>query len=187
MKYIPNQYYHVYNRGAHKSPIYFSDDNYRYCINLLHKYSKRYRVNIGAFCLMPNHYHLIVRHEENGSIARFLQTTFNAYTQALNKQRSLSGTLFEGRAKGIPVDSDQYLLQLVRYLHLNPVVARLVKRAEDWAYSDCADWIKTDFASQDGNELRSWYFQDGLQYQSFLAEYQHELEQQILTVYLDEE
>ncbi len=70
-----------------------------------------------------------------------MQRLFNGYVQAFNRQQGHSGTLFEGRAKSIEVDDEQYAIYLYRYIHLNPVVAGLVNRPEDWPYSNYLEWI----------------------------------------------
>jgi len=106
MKYEDNKYYHVYNRGTNKGTLFYNNENYLYCLKLIEKYRSKYDITIVAYCLMPNHYHFVLRQNENGSISRFLQTTFNAYSQAINKELQRSGTLFESRAKGILIDSD---------------------------------------------------------------------------------
>lgn len=109
---------------------------YEYCISLLHKYTKRYNVSPLAYCLMPNHYHFVLAQRPTGSITRCIQTLFNAYVQGHNKLHRHSGTLFQGSAKHRHVDSDEYAVQVVRSIHLNPVRAGIVRRAEDWRYSD---------------------------------------------------
>ena len=133
---------------------------------------------------MPNHYHLLVRQENGGSISRFLQTSFNAYTQAINKERNQTGTLFEGRAKGILVDSEKYLLQLARYIHMNPVNAGLVKQPEDWEYSDYRRWIYAPKAGGLNVELRDLYFNNGDEYKNFIQAYVKEHEDEQLRNYL---
>ena len=180
MKYQDDEYYHVFNRGTNKGTIFFSEENYRYCLRLMAKYDATYGVAITAYCLMPNHYHLILRQNKGGSTSRFLQTTFNAYTQALNTERHRSGTLFEGRAKSIRVDKDSYLLQLVQYIHLNPVVAGLVALPEQWQHSDYREWIDNDKSV----EARGFYFKHASDYKIFVDEYQHEKEKEEIAEYL---
>ena len=180
MNYLDHQYYHVYNRGAHKGKLFFSDENDRYCLRLVEKYRKIYQVSIVCYCLMPNHYHFILQQESGGSISRFLQMTFNAYTQAVNREQRRSGTMSQGRAKGLLVDDDKYLVQLVRYIHLNPVVAGLVAKPEEWEFSDYENWI----TPAEGPEIRRMYFPDSDEYKSFVEEYKDERDRDLLTKYI---
>jgi hypothetical protein len=136
---------------------------------------------------MPNHYHFLLRQERGGSISRFLQTTFNAYTQAINKGLGHSGTMFQGRTKGIRVHTDRYLVHLVRYIRLNPVTARMVKLPEEWEFSDYREWIYARSDSKFINEIRKMYFQSVDEYKSFIQEYVQEREQEILRDYLFDE
>ena len=184
MKYIDKQYYHIFNRGAHKGKIFFSDENYYYCLRLVKKYTEIYKLEILAYCLMPNHYHFILQQKQSGSISRFLQTTFNAYSQAINKAIKHSGTLFQGRAKGILTDTDEHLIHLVRYIHLNPVVARLVSKPEEWEFSDYNEWIGESNFKYSGEKLRQNYFKEAKEYKLFVDEYRHKQEILLLTNYL---
>lgn len=177
VKYADNEYYHIFNRGAHKARIFFLEENYRYCLLLLKKYSLHYNVSLIAYCLMPNHYHLICRQEAHGSISKFLQTTFNAYYQAVNKQQGHSGTMFEGRAESKHINSDSYICQVVRYIHINPVEAMLVLKPESWKFSDYGKWIgepREAFKPSQGMVLRNAYFKDGLGYRKFVEMYNKE-------------
>jgi putative transposase len=170
-KYQDNHIYHVYNRGAHQSTIFTKPYLYRRCIAFLQKYTAKYDVTPIAYCLMPNHYHLILRQGANGSISRFLQTTFNAFVQSYNLSEKHSGTLFQGPAKSNVVSSEDHLLQVIRYVHLNPVSAKMVKKALEWEFSDCSDWVgdARDFA---GRSIRESWFKSGGEYRKFLEEYQ---------------
>ncbi len=162
-KYQDHHVYHVYNRGAHQSTIFTSPYLYRKCMGLLSKYSAKYQVTLIACCLMPNHYHLILRQEANGSISKFLQTTFNAFVQYFNVMEQHSGTLFQGPAKSNPIDTDEYLLQVIRYVHLNPVNAKMVKKATEWEFSDCSMWA-SDSENFAGKQIRSVWFSNGEEY-----------------------
>jgi len=96
-----------------------------------------------AYCLMPNHYHFLLRQESDEPLSKFMQMLFNAYVQALNIQQGRTGTLFEGRFKHKCVEQWEYLMALCRYIHRNPVKAGLVAKPEDWAYSNYREWIGT--------------------------------------------
>jgi len=141
MKYEDGKYYHVYNRGANRQNIFLNPENYDFCIRLMKKYLLQYGVSIMAYCLMPNHYHLIVKQHENGTISRSIQTVFNAYTQSVNLSTKHSGTLFQGRVKGVEVATDEYAVRLALYIHHNPVAAGLALKPDGWKYSDYLDGI----------------------------------------------
>ncbi|PWH16272.1 MAG: transposase [Anaerolineae bacterium] len=135
------QYYHIYNRGAGKAKIFFNEGNYLYLLRLMREHALKYGAAVIAYCLMPNHYHLLLRQETEEPLSKFMQALFNAYVQALNIQQGRTGTLFEGRFKHKRVDTWEYLIILCRYIHRNPVKAGLVKKPEDWAYSNYREWI----------------------------------------------
>lgn len=141
MKHISGQYYHIYNRGVEKRNIFASDENYRFLLRRIKEFLPDYPIIFIVYCLMPNHYHFLFRAEKDGDISPFLQRLFNSYTQAFNKQENRSGTLFEGRAKSKIIDETSYLFQIARYIHLNPVLAGLVKKPEQWLYSNYREFI----------------------------------------------
>ena len=174
MIYETGKYYHVVNRGAHGQLVFVTDENYRFCCSLLAKYSDHYDVSLFAYCLMPNHYHLLVRQEEGGSVRLFLQTTFNAYAQAFNTITRHRGTLFQGRAKGKEVESDEYALRVCRYIHRNPVKAKLVTNAAEWEFSDYRVWAGTQTSTMTNLGLRNGYFTDAGHYREWFSELDNE-------------
>ncbi len=177
MKYIDGNYYHVYNRGSRKGKIFFSEENYKYLLLLLTTNTNKHATAVIAYCLMPNHYHLLLFQQQGGSISKTIQTTFNSYVQAINKKYRYSGSLFQGKTKSILVDSDRYAVHLVRYIHLNPVKARLVLSAHEWKFSDYSRWVDQCYPSN-GFEpsdtfirLRNSCFGGGGGYKKFVEEY----------------
>ena len=134
-------YYHIYNRGANRERIFFNQENYAHCLRLVRKYSQEYQIAIIAYCLMPNHYHFLLRQDGETLISHFIGVLFNAYAQALNRENGRSGALFEGRFKDVHIDNYAYLLHLCRYIHGNPVKAGLVPMPEAWAFSNYLEWI----------------------------------------------
>jgi putative transposase len=135
------QYYHIYNRGAGKGKIFFNNGIYQYLLRLVKEYYQKHGAMIIAYCLMPNHYHFLLRQESDAPLSKFMQVLFNSYVQALNLQQRRTGTLFEGHFKHKCVDKWEYLIVLCRYIHRNPVRAGLVKKPDDWAYSNFREWI----------------------------------------------
>lgn len=134
------QYYHLYNRGAGKGLIFANEGNYLYLLRLMEDHARKHGVTMIAYCLMPNHYHFLLRQETETPLSKFMQTLFNAYTQAFNRQQNRVGTLFEGRFKHKRVEKWEYLMTLCRYIHRNPVKAGLAATPEDWAYSNYREW-----------------------------------------------
>jgi putative transposase len=135
--------YHVITRGNNRQLIFGSDDDHhRFLLQLIHQKGKL-PFYLYAYCLMPNHIHLLVERQED-SISRVMQRLLTAYSQYHNRKYRKSGHLLQGRYKAILCQSDQYLAELVRYIHLNPVRARMVRRAQDFRYSSHRAYMGLD-------------------------------------------
>lgn len=112
--------YHIYNRGINSENIFISDDNKLYFLKLVDKYLGDH-ISIFAYCLMDNHFHLLLRVEYDAdNVTQSLSNLFNAYAKAFNKATARTGSLFEKHFKRIRIDDENYLRQLVVYIHLNP-------------------------------------------------------------------
>ncbi|MFW6164197.1 MAG: transposase [Planctomycetota bacterium] len=135
------RYYHVFNRGVNRAPLFFSPDNYAHCLRLVKRYRDRYAVAVIAYCLMPTHYHFVLRQDADSPLSRFVGAVFNAYVQVVNRQERRSGALFEGRFRHVWVDREEYVVHLCRYVHLNPVAAGLVAYPWEWPYSNYLEWV----------------------------------------------
>ena len=177
ISFAPNEYYHVYNRGNSKQVIFKEKIDYTRFIKLLFlsNGSNSFKiqflgkdpydfergeqlVDIGAYCLMPNHFHLILKQKPNGSISRFMQKLSTGYSMYCNNKYKREGTLFEGRFKAEHVDNDRYLKYLFSYIHLNPVniidaswkedgiknKSNAFKFIKDYQFSSFQDYIGVD-------------------------------------------
>jgi len=173
-EFTKGQYYHIYNRGAGRSKIFFIEDNYRYLLDLIQKHMGKYGISIIAYCLMPNHYHFLLKQMTDEPISKFINVLFNAYVQALNRQQSRSGTLLEGRFKHVCVDDWNYLSQLCRYIHRNPVKAGLVSKPEDWSYSNFREWVGMRNSELKDDVFIKTHFQDPEEYRIFVNDVQDE-------------
>ena len=131
---LPGGYYHVMMRGNVGSDIFFSPADRTRFMLLMQEGVERYGHRIHAFCLMSNHVHLLIQ-VGTTPLANIIQNLGFRYTRYVNRQRGEVGHLFQGRYKAILVDADSYLLELARYIHLNPVRAGICKRAEDFEWS----------------------------------------------------
>ena len=139
-------------------------------------YAGELGVAVIAYCLLPNHYHLLLRQDGDEPAGRLVQRAFNSYTKALNKRYGRTGTLFEGRFKAIRVDEEGYLLHLCRYIHANPVRHGLTAHVEQWLYSNYHEWIGTrDGRLVDRDLVRGW-FPEGSDYARFVSEYLRDMD-----------
>jgi REP element-mobilizing transposase RayT len=130
----PDAWYHVMNRGR-RSEKFFSDaQDYLMFTELLKETSDMWHIRIAAYCLMPNHDHMLVQTPE-ANISRSMCHLNGVYTQRYNRCHQCAGQLFRGRYKSILIDSDSYLLQAVRYIHRNSLRAGWVKRIDGYKWS----------------------------------------------------
>ena len=174
--FAPGHYYHIYNRGAGKGLIFFNEDNYRYLLSLVKRYQNKYGVTLIAYCLMPNHYHFLLRQDTDKPLSKFINVLFNAYVQAVNIEEGRKGTLFEGRFKHVIVDRWAYLIHLCRYIHLNPVKANLVSKPEDWEFSNYRDWIELRNGTLKDVTFIQEHFESAREYRSFVNDWQNDEE-----------
>ncbi|RJQ48254.1 MAG: transposase [Nitrospiraceae bacterium] len=138
--------YHVTARGNERTKIYLSQSDYDKFLQYLADAKKKYNIVIHCYVLMGNHYHLIVE-TPDANLSKAMQYINGSYTTYLNIRRRRSGHLFQGRYKAIVVDTDNYLLELSRYIHLNPVRAVIVGKPEDYKHSSYKTYIaKSDSA-----------------------------------------
>jgi len=137
----PGVLYHVIVRGNHRQKTFLNQSDYQAYLERLGRYRKRLGITVYAYCLMPNHVHLLV---ETGSqpLSRFMQGLQQSYTQYFNRKHRKIGHLFQGRYKAIICDKDEYLLGLVRYIHLNPVRANMVHKVDEYPYSGHCSYVE---------------------------------------------
>jgi putative transposase len=124
--------HHVTQRGNNRCPVFFDDDDRRFYLWSLAKYGQRCGVSVWAYCLMDNHVHFLAVPEREDSLARCFAGTNLVYTQHFNKKQGRSGRLWQNRFFSCPVDSDAYLLPVLRYIETNPV--RVGKAKQAWQY-----------------------------------------------------
>ncbi|WP_448571055.1 transposase [Trichothermofontia sp.] len=134
----PGHYYHLYNRGNDRKPIFFVRENYLHFLRLIRRYLIEPTLDVLAYCLMPNHYHLLVQCKTDDVSGAMMRLSV-AYTKAMNRRYNRVGVLFQGQFQAIAVDSDEYLYHLTRYIHLNPVKAGIVAHPKDWEFSSYLD------------------------------------------------
>jgi REP element-mobilizing transposase RayT len=148
---FPGALYHLTARGNARARIYADDQDRTEFLELLGRTCERFNWHAHGYCLMDNHYHLVIETPE-ANLARGMRHLNGVYTQAFNRRHRKVGHLFQGRYTAILVDKDKYLLELARYVVLNPVRAGMVKSAGQWPWSSyratlgktpSPDWLNT--------------------------------------------
>jgi putative transposase len=143
---VPGLPHHVTQRGNRKQPTFFGPEDYLLYIALLADSCQRFAVDVWAYCLMPNHVHLIAVPESADGLRRAIGQAHHRYTTHVNAREGWRGHLWQGRFASFPMD-DRYTLAAARYVELNPVRANLVGRPEDYAWSSArAHLLKRDDA-----------------------------------------
>lgn len=120
--FLPNNYYHVYNRGSEKRTIFQSHRDYNKFLGRIKENAEKFAVEIICYCLMPNHFHFLLKQtSDNSSITRFMNALQLGYAKYFNTKYERVGPLFQGRFKAKPIETDEYLLQVSAYIHRNPI------------------------------------------------------------------
>lgn len=135
--------YHVIARGNNRRKIFRSDADYLRFIEILSTQKSKLPFYLYAYCLMPNHFHLLIEMQED-PVSRIMQRVLTSFSQYHNRKYKKIGHLFQGRYKSILCQSDRYLGELVRYIHLNPVRAKMVKRPKRFPYSGHRAYLGLD-------------------------------------------
>lgn len=133
--YLPDQSFHVIQRGNNHAPIFAADADYHFYLRCLQEAAETHSLTVHAYVLMTNHVHLLVTPESELSLSKTLQSIGRRYVQYFNFTYQRTGTLWEGRYKSTLIDSEQYLLTCMRYIELNPVRADMVAHPSDYPWS----------------------------------------------------
>jgi REP element-mobilizing transposase RayT len=147
----PGAWYHIMNRGRRYESIFEDKNDYSMFLDLLQETIEIFHIKVSAFCLMRNHYHLLIETPE-GNISRSMRHINGVYTQRFNKIHGYDGHLFRGRYKSILIDANSYLVQVMRYIHRNPIAAGITKNLKyKWSSHQAylSDLKKWDWVSRD--------------------------------------
>ena len=142
---FPGAIYHVTSRGDRREAIYEEDTDRLEWLAILSKVCERYHWRVHAYCLMDNHYHILLE-TADGNLSKGMRQLNGVYTQYFNRQHDRVGHVYQGRFKAILVEKDAYLLELSRYVVLNPIRAHMVKDIDDWHWSSYRATIGEDLA-----------------------------------------
>jgi REP element-mobilizing transposase RayT len=130
------------NRGRRREEVFLSRADYESFLEILRETSAGWNIKVAAYCLMPNHYHLLVTTPE-GNISRCMRHINGVYTQRFNRQHRTDGQLFRGRYKAVLVEADSHLLEVMRYIHRNPIRGGLAETVDDYPWSSHRGYVSS--------------------------------------------
>lgn len=187
---INGNYYHIYNRGVERRDIFQTDNDRNRFLKTIFYYqyigpkprfsrfnpeihknlSKETLINIIAYCLMPNHFHLLIKQNKDNGISEYTGKISNSYTKYFNTKYRRVGPLLQGSFKSVLVESDEQIIHLSRYIHLNPYVAGLIKNLKDYSWSSYNDYLNN--SSRVIKEEILNFFKSAKDYENFVLDYQ---------------
>lgn len=132
---VGNVCYHVINRGNGRATVFHADGDYAAFEELLGQATARLPMRLLAYSLMPDHFHLVLWPRRDGDLSRWMQWLLTAHVRRYHRVHGTSGHVWQGRFKAFPIQQDQHLLTVLRYVERNPRRSRLVTRAEQWRWS----------------------------------------------------
>ncbi len=174
---FPNALYHITSRGNVRKSIYKDKKDRQLFLDMLDYCAERFNWIIHAYCLMNNHYHILIE-TPDANLSKGMRHLNGVYTQTFNRRHKRAGHVFQGRYKAILIQKESHLLEVARYVVLNPVRARAVKRPDRWRWSSymgtaglrkphpclTADWILSRFGKQNRRAMRRYrqFVHDGI-------------------------
>jgi len=168
VQFSQGSFYHLYNHAAKGELLFKDPKDYDTCINLLTKYINKDYFELGAYCLMPNHYHLLIRQLTSAQVTQPLFQIWQRYSRYYNKKYDQFGSIFCEKLQHVWINSENYLLTLCAYIHLNPVKAKLIVSPELWQYSDYLDWMGLRTSGLFNPALRNTYYHNNTDYQELI-------------------
>lgn len=155
----PGEYYHIYNRSNNRELLFKEHENYLFFLRKFGDYLKMH-VDTYAYCLMPNHFHFLIRINEltnQDDLILAFKNFFISYVKSINEKYSRTGSLFQAKFKKKQVEEEHYLTGLIHYIHSNPIKAGLCKNFVDWPYSSYSSLISEKFTHLKREEVLDWF------------------------------
>ena len=166
--------YHIIARGNERKDIFLDDEDKNKFIQIISDKKKKNEYILYAYCLMNNHLHLLIK-EEKDSISRVMSRINTAYAYYFNKKYNRVGHVFQNRFRSEPVENDSYLISLVRYIHNNPVKAKIEDQPHQYKWSSCSFYFKEQKCIINKEEILNFFSSDREKAISLFAEFSHQL------------
>ena len=141
---VEKGYYHINTRGNQKQKVFAGNEDYQKYLKLLEKYKRRYAFKLYAFCLMPNHVHLLIKVEEGSMLQKIMQGLSLSYTLYFNIKYEKVGHLWQDRFKSKVIQTDKYFLECIAYIEANPVRKNLAPTLEAYPWSSSSLRLKNN-------------------------------------------
>ena len=135
--------YHAINRGNRQETVFHDQGDYSRFMFLVARACERVPIRLLAWCLMPNHFHLVLWPQQDGEMSRWMHWLLSSHVRCHHRRYETSGRIWQGRFKSFPIEQDEHLLTVLRYVERNPLRAGLVEHAEDWEWSSLPTWLKS--------------------------------------------
>ena len=171
-EFIKGEHFHIYNRSVKDLLLFVCDDDYLYFLNKFKLKINKYPASVFAYCLMPNHFHFLLRQDYEKPIYKIFNDINNSYVQYYNNKYSRYGHLYKGSLQHKRIKNDNYLISLCQYIHYNPRKAGLVNDLLEWKYSNYMEWIGKRNGSLFNNELLKIYFESSEIYRQQIRNYE---------------
>lgn len=171
----PEKVYHIYSKAVGNELIFLSDENFKYFLKRYDEYCSEIFETL-AYCLIPNHFHLLVRIKEgrpNEVVVKKFSDFLNSYSKAFNKLNGRSGSLFQRKLKRKEIKNEEYFTRIILYIHLNPVKHQVVKNLDSWMYSSYHSYL-SDKPSKIKRELALEWFGGGDEFEKIHNEIKNE-------------
>lgn len=136
--------YHAMNRGNRRAVVFHKPGDYDAFVEAMMKARRRLPLDVLGYCLMPNHFHLVLRPHEDGDLGRWMRWLLSSHAARYHRHYGTDGHLWQGRFKAFPIQDDDHLTTVLRYVERNPLRAELVTRAEHWKWSSLPGWLSKD-------------------------------------------
>ena len=140
-QFVKGSCFHFYNRAVDNEKLFRDKRDYSQFLKKFVSIIPKYPVSVFAYCLMPNHFHFFLRQDSDIEIYKIFNSLLSYYVQKYNRRYDRKGRLLGGPLQSICVSDDRYFLGLCKYIHLNPVKAKLASNPEDWEFSNYSSWI----------------------------------------------
>jgi REP-associated tyrosine transposase len=137
-------WYHALNRGNGRAEVFHKAGDYEAFVEAMIDARARLPIDILGYCLMPNHIHIVLRPRAEGELGRWMQWLLMAHARRYHKHYGTSGHVWQGRFKAFPIQDDDHLATVLRYVERNPLRAKLVTRAEGWKWSSLPAWQRRE-------------------------------------------